>query len=75
MSKASEYQPKPQPGQQVVLDALQQDISERANMGYIKHGTLLMTYNGRDALWDAYQEVIDAAFYLKQALLERENGQ
>ena len=43
-------------------------------MGTEKHGTPLQAFNGRDALIDAYQEVLDAAVYLRQAIEERESA-
>ena len=72
MSKASEYQPDPKQGEQVVVDVVLADIRERAETGKRKYGTYLETNNGRNALWDAYQEAIDLVMYLRQALLEQE---
>jgi hypothetical protein len=39
-------------------------------MGIMKYGTPLQPFNGRDALWDAYQVVLDLAVYLRQAIYE-----
>jgi len=50
------------------------DIQARVEAGEAKYGTKLMTHNGRDPLWDAYQEAIDLVMYLRQAILEREDG-
>jgi len=72
MTKASEYQPDPISGKTRVVDVVVSDIKERAEAGNKKYGTYLETNNGRDALWDAYQEALDLAMYLRQALLERE---
>jgi hypothetical protein len=36
-----------------------------------RYGTLLQAGNGRDALVDAYQECLDLACYLRQAIEER----
>ena len=72
MSKASEYQPDPKQGEQVVVDVVLADIRERAEAGKRKYGTYLETNNGRNPLWDAYQEAIDLVMYLRQALLEQE---
>lgn len=47
------------------------DIQGRIALGKKKYGTELRTNNGRDALTDAYQEVLDLAMYLKQEILER----
>lgn len=74
MSQASEYQPDPKPGQQNVADYVLADITERIEAGEKKYGTKLQTFNGRDPLWDAYQEALDLVMYLRQAILEREDG-
>ena len=46
------------------------DLMERAAVGIKRYGTLLQPGNGRDALWDAYQEALDALAYVAQAYLE-----
>lgn len=51
-----------------------EDIEERAEFGKNKYGTYLQANNGRDSLVDAYQEVLDLALYIKQALEEKNNG-
>jgi hypothetical protein len=48
------------------------DLEFRREMGILKYGGELKTHNGRDALIDAYQEALDLALYLKQAILERD---
>lgn len=48
------------------------DFRERADSGREKYGTYLEAFNGRDPLWDAYQEAIDLAMYLRQAIMERD---
>lgn len=48
------------------------DIEERRQLGISRYGTALQPNNGRDALLDAYEEAIDLAMYLKQALVERD---
>lgn len=47
------------------------DLEARADFGFKKYGTPLQAYNGRDALYDAYQEALDAIMYLGQARMER----
>lgn len=69
---ASIPQPPPAPGKTVVLDQVLKDIQERSDTGLRKYGVRLQTNNGRDALWDSYQEAIDLVMYLRQALLEQE---
>lgn len=69
---ATKKQPPPKKGKEVVLVHVLRDIQERSEMGHKKYGTLLSTFNGRDPLWDAYQEAIDLVMYLRQAILEKE---
>ena len=71
-SKAATPQPPPTRGKLTVIDYVLADMAERAAMGVIKHGMPLQTHNGRDALWDAYQEAMDLCMYLRQAILERD---
>jgi len=46
------------------------DIEDRASLGCEKYGTYLQTFNGRDALIDLYQEMLDAVQYLRQRIDE-----
>lgn len=48
-----------------------QDMKERDQVGRERYGTPLQAFNGRDALVDAYQEALDLAVYLRQAIVER----
>jgi hypothetical protein len=66
-------QPLPVPNDRpCVQDAVIADIEARKQLGIQRYGTVLQPGNGRDALLDAYQESLDLACYLKQALMERE---
>lgn len=47
------------------------DLEERERLGIERYGTPLLPHNGRDALRDAYEEALDLACYLRQALEER----
>lgn len=71
-SKASTPQPPPISGKIDVAPVVIADIQERVEAGKEKYGTLLQTHNGRSALWDLYQELIDACMYVRQRLLEEE---
>ncbi len=71
-SKAATPQPHPTTGKLTVLDYVLADLQERSNAGIQKYGTPLQTHNGRDAMWDAYQEALDLCVYLRQAILERD---
>jgi len=70
---ADKRQPAPQSGRDVVLPYVLQDVKDRGEFGKGKYGVYLETFNGRDALIDAYQEAIDLVMYLRQLILEREN--
>lgn len=67
---AAAPQPPPEPGQVDVADVVIEDIQARVEAGLKKYGTKLQTFNGRDARWDLYQELIDAVMYLRQDLIE-----
>lgn len=70
--RAAVHEPPPQPGSINVGEIVMADIQARIDAGYRKYGTYLQTDNGRDALWDLYQELIDATMYIRQAILERD---
>ena len=75
MNKAAVPQPAPVNTDGVsVTDQVLEDLKARREFGRKKYGGVieLETNNGRDPLWDAYQEALDLCLYLRQALLERE---
>jgi hypothetical protein len=47
------------------------DLETREQIGRERYGTALQPFNGRDALRDAYEEALDLACYLRQAIAER----
>ena len=47
------------------------DMADRDHLGKVKYGIPLRSHNGRDALVDAYQEVLDLSVYLRQEIEER----
>ena len=47
------------------------DIAQRKQLGISRYGVPLQAHNGRDALQDAYEEALDLAMYLRQAIEER----
>jgi len=49
------------------------DIENRIIKGVQTYGERLRPNNGRIALQDAYEEVLDLSLYLKQELLEKKN--
>ena len=48
------------------------EIEQRAEMGLYSYNTYLRPHNGRNALVDLYQELLDAVLYLRQHLLEQD---
>lgn len=48
------------------------DLEAREKLGIERYGTALRAHNGRDAMKDAYEEALDLACYLKQAIIERD---
>jgi hypothetical protein len=58
-----------------IQSAVIRDIEARLKVGIERYGTGLQPFNGRDALQDLYEELLDACMYIKQAIMERdENG-
>lgn len=50
------------------------DLEGRKAVGLSTYGRALTPFNGRDALWDAYEEALDLACYLRQAIAERDQS-
>jgi hypothetical protein len=71
---ASKKEPMPIVGKDAILPLVINDLKQRNYVGIKKYGTTLESHNGRDALMDAYQEILDAAMYLRQLLAERDDG-
>lgn len=46
-------------------------LERQFQKGLSKYGTVLMTFNGRDAFDDGMQETVDLIMYLNQLRLER----
>jgi hypothetical protein len=55
-----------------VQSAVIADIQARRDVGIARYGTPLQPFNGRNALQDLYEELLDAACYAKQKLVETE---
>ncbi len=67
-----EDQPPPLPSQgRPIWELVVEDMQERDRIGRRRYGMPLQAHNGRDALVDAYQEALDLAVYLRQAIEER----
>lgn len=72
---APDVQPMPVPnGQPSVQGMVIDDMTVRLKVGIQRYGTALQPFNGRDALRDAYEEALDLACYLRQAIAERDAG-
>jgi NTP pyrophosphatase (non-canonical NTP hydrolase) len=55
-----------------IWDLVIEDMRARDRKGAEEYGTRLHAHNGRDALQDAYEEALDLAVYLRQAIAERD---
>ncbi len=72
MSVTPVEQPAPVRGDVVVYPHLVTAIMERVSLGLDHYGTPLMTNNGRKTLRDIRDELIDAALYMTQLMLEQD---
>ncbi len=71
--REGDSQPLPTASSTPVMHKLvQQDLEERLKVGIRRYGQPLQAFNGRNALRDAYEEVLDLAVYLRQAIYEQE---
>lgn len=69
---ATARQNKPTPNElPPVKDMVIADLQARAEVGLKTYGVYLQPHNGREPLVDAYQEALDMAMYLRQALYEK----
>jgi hypothetical protein len=56
-----------------IQDMVIADIVKRKQLGIETYGTVLQANNGRDALRDLYEELLDATMYIRQILEERQS--
>jgi hypothetical protein len=61
----------PKPGSGDMWVSVLCDMLARRQLGIERYGTVVQANNGRDALQDAYDEALDLAVYLRQAIEER----
>jgi hypothetical protein len=68
----SDHEPQdpPKSGNIEVAPEVIADLKARSEMGRAKYRTVLKSMNGRSALTDLYQELLDGACYIKQRLIE-----
>jgi hypothetical protein len=69
---ATAKQPTPKGSGPDIADLVCKDIMARKAEGTAKYGEPLRPFNGRSAMVDAYQEALDMAQYLRQAIEEME---
>ncbi len=69
---ASGRQPMPHGTGREITPLVIADMEERREFGKAKYGEGLTAFNGRDALQDLYQELLDAVVYVRQAIEERD---
>ena len=55
-----------------VWDLVVADMVARDHLGAERYGTRLQPMNGRDAMRDLYEELLDACVYARQMLYERD---
>ena len=70
---AAKNEPAPTGTGKKVIDEVVLDLKSRSDMGEKKYGTPLRTFNGRNAMMDLYQELLDSVMYAKQVLMEMED--
>lgn len=71
MIDASRHEPPPVANDSPpIYQLVMADIETRALAGHVKYGMFLQPWNGRDALMDLYQELLDACCYIRQRMEE-----
>ena len=68
---ATSKQSPPKGSGNPILGMVLADLTNRALEGKEKYGEPLKAHNGRNALWDLYQELLDAAMYIRQLIQEQ----
>lgn len=56
-----------------IADLVIEDMKARKELGIKRYGTPLQAFNGRNALQDAYEEVLDLTVYLRQCIEESDD--
>ncbi len=56
-----------------IADLVQQDLSVRKAQGAAKYGRPMLSTTKVDPLWECYEEILDAAIYLR-AEIQRRGG-
>lgn len=62
------------PGQEesseTIFDLVRADLAARDAKGRETYGGPLLPWDGRNSLWDAYEEALDLAMYLRKKIRE-----
>lgn len=67
-------QPNPIPNtSEPIVDLVIKDLQDRKKVGIERYGAPLQANNGRDALQDVYEELLDAVQYIRQVREEDSN--
>lgn len=74
MSNASTHEPDPiRNDLPAIWEIVREEMGDRDAMGRNKHGGPLQPFNGRNNLWDAYQEALDLVVYLRTKIWEEQH--
>ena len=69
-AKEIKDQPSPHGIGEEIQPLVIKDMEDRMRVGVERYGEALKANNGRDALIDLYQELLDAAVYIRQRIEE-----
>lgn len=69
--RPTDEQPEPKPTESpAIWDLVIEDMRARDRLGRERYGVPLQCHNGREALVDLYEELLDAVAYTRQAVEE-----
>lgn len=57
-----------------VFELVHDDLEARNRVGCREYGDTLRPFDGRDSLWDAYDEALDLAVYIRKVIWERDHA-
>jgi hypothetical protein len=60
------------PERNAIFPLVHADLRARDEKGRTTYGTELISHDGRDTLRDLYEELLDAAVYVRKAMYERD---
>lgn len=69
---AVSVEPQPTPGGHSITELVLFDLQMRRTFGIKKYGQELLSNDGRDTLFDAYQEALDLCLYLRKVIHDRD---